>query len=85
MPQFVRIPLAELASATLTALLEEFASRDGTDYGAKETPLLGRVEQLRGQLESGDAVLLFELNEEQWDILSLADAEALLASVDIDQ
>lgn len=84
MPKFVRIPVAELASDTLNALLEEFASRDGTDYGAEETPLLSRVDQLRRQLESGDVALLFELDEERWDILPSADADALIASASAD-
>ena len=82
MAQFVRIPIAELSADTLTSLLEEFASRDGTDYGAQETPLAHRVEQLRHQLNAGDAVLLFELDEERWDILPRDDAESLLIAED---
>ena len=79
MPDFIRVPIERLDGDTLNALLEEFASRDGTDYGASETPLDERVSQLRRQLDAGDIQLLLELTEERWDLVSRQDAEALLA------
>ncbi len=79
MPDFIRVPIERLDGDTLNALLEEFASRDGTDYGESETPLDERVSQLRRQLDAGDIQLLLELTEERWDLVSRQDAEALLA------
>ena len=79
MPDFIRVPIERLDGDTLNALLEEFASRDGTDYGESETPLDERVSQLRRQLDAGDIQLLLELTEERWDLVSRQDAEALLS------
>ena len=36
MASFVEIPPQRLEGEVLTALLQEFVSRDGTDYGARE-------------------------------------------------
>lgn len=78
MAQFVAIPLERVPAETLNALLEEYASRDGTDYGERETPLETRVGSLLGDLRSGRLQLLFDLDSEQWDLLSADDARHLL-------
>jgi len=67
-----------MAPQTRDSLLEEYASRDGTDYGLRETPLESRVQQLLAKLQSGDLVLLFELEEETWDIVPKENAVQLL-------
>ncbi len=67
-----------LAVDVLDALLEEFASRDGTDYGEVETPIETRVKQLRRQLELGDLVLLYDSDDQQWDLLPKERAEEFL-------
>ncbi len=38
----------------LRGLIEEFASRDGTDYGAKEVDLQAKVVQIERQLRGGE-------------------------------
>jgi len=58
------IPWQQIPAATLDNLLEEYASRDGTDYGLVEASLQTKVEQIRGQLQSGKVVIVFsELHE----------------------
>jgi len=74
----VEIPVQRLPAETLQALLEEFASRDGTDYGIQETALPRRVEQLRAQLVSGNLQLLFDSDNEQWDLLPKEQAIEIL-------
>jgi uncharacterized protein YheU (UPF0270 family) len=54
MANFVAVPLDRLPSDVLVALLEEFASRDGTDYGERECSLEQKVGELRTQLAAGD-------------------------------
>jgi uncharacterized protein YheU (UPF0270 family) len=76
MAQFVPIPVARLEPDTLTALLEEFASRDGTDYGLREHSLEEKTASLKRQLDSGELTLLFDLDSEQYD---LCDRERLAA------
>ena len=39
----VFVPHRELAPQTLRAMIEEFVTRDGTDYGALERSLEGKV------------------------------------------
>jgi uncharacterized protein YheU (UPF0270 family) len=77
MAQFVAVPLERLPSDVLQRLLEEFASRDGTDYGEREVSLEQKVASLRTQLQRGDLQVLYDVDSEQWDLLS-ADQAALL-------
>ncbi|CAA0088672.1 Uncharacterised protein [Halioglobus japonicus] len=80
MADFVMVPPQRLQADVLQALLEEFASRDGTDYGERESTLEKKVAQLRSQLLTGDLQLLYEGDSEQWDLLPRAQAEVLLNS-----
>lgn len=43
------VPWQNINADTLNHLLEEFASRDGTDYGVYETSLEDKVVQLKVQ------------------------------------
>lgn len=72
------MPPERVPEASLKALLEEFASRDGTDYGARETPLSARVDQLRDGLRRGSLALLFDADSQTWDVLSADNARLLL-------
>ena len=63
------IPWQELTPDTLTNLLEEFVTRDGTDYGEVETGLDTRVEQVRRSLQSGEVVILFSQSTGQCNIV----------------
>ena len=64
----------------LAALLEEFASRDGTDYGEVETVMARRVAQLRGRLDRGEMALLYDSESEIWDLVSRDRADEFLES-----
>ena len=57
---YMIIPIEKLDSATLLNLLEEYATRDGTDYGEREVSLADKVASLRRQLQSGEVVIWFE-------------------------
>ncbi len=78
MAQFVEVPLERLDTDTLQALLSEFASRDGTDYGEVETPLHDKIKQLKAQLESAQLRILYDTDSEQWDLLDHDTASSLL-------
>lgn len=49
-----------MARDTLTALIEDFVTRDGTDYGATEVPLATKVAQVRRELDRGEAVITYD-------------------------
>lgn len=53
------IPPQMLDADTLTRVLEDFVTRDGTDNG-DDTPLATRVERVRAALARGEAVIVFE-------------------------
>lgn len=79
MADLLEIPSSRLSPEVLGALLEEFASRDGTDYGDRELSLGAKVQQLRGQLDTGELVLLYDGDSETWDLLPRDSARVLLS------
>ena len=67
------VPHTQLDPATLQNLLEEYATRDGTDYGEREVSLADKVTSLRRQLQSGDVVIWFEPGEESVNLVLAED------------
>lgn len=63
------VPWQSLDPDTLQNLLEEFVSRDGTDYGEQESSLAEKTGQLRRKLSSGEALLLFSESSGQCNIV----------------
>ncbi|KHS88870.1 YheU family protein [Pectobacterium brasiliense] len=58
------IPWQQLDPETLDNIIESFVLREGTDYGEQERSLAQKVEDIRGQLQSGEVVLVWsELHE----------------------
>jgi uncharacterized protein YheU (UPF0270 family) len=80
MAEFVLVPTQRLQAEVLQALLEEYASRDGTDYGERERTLEEKVAQLLHQLRTEELQILYDVDSEQWDLLPRAQAEQLLKS-----
>jgi uncharacterized protein YheU (UPF0270 family) len=80
MAQFIKVPPQRLEVEVLQALLEEYASRDGTDYGEKELTLEDKVKRLQHQLDDSELYILYDLDSEQWDLVPSAQAELLLNS-----
>lgn len=54
------IPWDRLSEDALEALIQDFVTRDGTDYGEREVPLAARVAAVRRQLGAGTAVIVFD-------------------------
>ena len=59
-PESVEVPHDGLAPETLRNLIEEFVTRDGTDYGDVERSLDSKVAEVRAQLERGEARVVFD-------------------------
>lgn len=78
MSSYIRVPMERLQPEVLQNLLEEYASRDGTDYGAVELTLEQKTDNLRRQLHNAELVLLYQTESEQWDLLTAEQAEILL-------
>ncbi|KGY11376.1 hypothetical protein NM22_16080 [Vibrio tubiashii] len=62
------VPWQQIEPDTLDNLIREFVLREGTDYGAIEVSLQDKVAQIRSQLESGEAVVVFSELHETVDI-----------------
>lgn len=54
------IPHTALAEDTLRNLVEEFVTREGTDYGSHEYSLGDKVAKVLQQLTDGRAVILYD-------------------------
>lgn len=56
----MRIPHTALSADALQNLLEEFVTREGTDYGSHVYSLEDKVRHVRRQLEAGRVVILYD-------------------------
>ena len=66
----VIVPWDQLSKEALLKLVAEFVTRDGTDYGEVEVPLKTKIDQVLGQLQSQEAVIVFDLETDTATILS---------------
>lgn len=57
---YIEVPPGRLSAEILLAVIEEFITREGTDYGHREFSLAEKVEQVRRQLSDGSIVLVFD-------------------------
>ena len=65
----MKIPHQQLATETLQTLVEEFVSRDGTDYGDLEVSLDQKTTQVIRMLDKGDIVIVFDTATESCNIV----------------
>jgi len=73
------VPWQDIPAESLQSLIEEFVSRDGTDYGEHEIPLSTRVDQVRQLLRRGKVVIWFD---EATETVSVFDVERIPAADD---
>ena len=66
----MEIPYKELATETLRAIIEDFVSREGTDYGPVEYSFEEKCKMVRLQLASGKALIEFDSDSETALIVS---------------
>jgi uncharacterized protein len=69
------IPYQQLSPEALNGLIEEFITREGTDYGEEEITLARKVKQVERQLASGEVVIVFDPTSESVSLLTRRDAE----------
>ncbi|MCX5821344.1 MAG: YheU family protein [Deltaproteobacteria bacterium] len=63
-----RIPVNRLSPEALQGVIEEFVSRDGTDYGEIEVSRETKFRQVKYKLETGLAILIFDDETETTNI-----------------
>ena len=57
----MKIPWQSLSEAALAGLIQEFVTREGTEYGAVEFNLEEKTRQVRLQIQAGEAVIEFDV------------------------
>jgi uncharacterized protein YheU (UPF0270 family) len=67
--RFVSVDYRALSASALRGLIEEFVSREGTDYGERERSFDDKVRDVERQLESGEARIVYDLVEESANIV----------------
>ena len=72
------IPYQDMQIDTLYAFIEEFVTREGTDYGDKVLSITEKVEQVLSQLNSGDVCLCYDESSESCNILPAVEAKSLV-------
>jgi uncharacterized protein YheU (UPF0270 family) len=66
---YIEIPPEQLSADVLQSVIEEFITREGTDYGMVELSLEQKVSKVKRQLESGKAVIAFDVGTESCTLL----------------
>ena len=56
----MEIPWNQLSDAALKGVIEEFVTREGTEYGAEEISITEKCEQVLRQLQSGEAKITWD-------------------------
>ncbi len=67
--RFVAVDFRALTPEALRALLEEFVSREGTDYGLYERDFDDKVRDVERQLASGEARIVYDLADDRANIV----------------
>ncbi len=80
MADYIDVPPGRLDSAVFRALMEDYVTRDGTDYGERERSLAEKVEALERQVRAGEVRLLYHGESEQWDLVPADEAARLTDS-----
>ena len=58
----MEIPWQKLSEEALTAIIEEFVTREGTEYGARDFSLAEKVTRVRAQLQCRELAIDYDPN-----------------------
>jgi uncharacterized protein len=66
----MKIDVHSLSTEALQGIIENYVLQEGTDYGEREWSLIQKCEQVRRQLQRGEAIVDFDPVTETVNILS---------------
>jgi len=69
----IEVQYNQLSAETFEALVMEFVVRDGTDYGEAEVSLEQKTAQVKKQIQSGKAIIVFDESTQTCNIVPKAD------------
>jgi uncharacterized protein YheU (UPF0270 family) len=65
----IEIPHSRLTAEALRSLVEEFVTRDGTDYGRSEKTVEQKVAEVMRQLRRGEVKIVFDRGSQTVNIV----------------
>ena len=65
------IPYTKLSEESLRAIIEEYITREGTEYGVKEYSFEQKIEQIRQQLLQGEIKINFDTETETCNLFAI--------------
>ena len=71
------VPWQDVNEDSLRNLIEEFVTRDGTDYGEQEISMQGKVAAVMHQLQRQDVVIWFDAPTETVTLMHADSARQL--------
>jgi len=69
-PTDLVVPFDQLSAGAQRGVIEEFVTREGTDYGHTDVSLDDKVAAVRRQIERGEVVLLFDAKTERVNLVT---------------
>ena len=69
----MEISYRDLSADALRGVVEEYITREGTDYGAQEYSFETKITQVMRQLERGEVKILFDAESETCTLVSARD------------
>ena len=63
------IPYTELSDDALRAIIEEYVTREGTEYGAVAYSLESKVEQVKRQLQVGEVRINYDAENQTCNLV----------------
>lgn len=67
---FVEVPSSSLSPEALNGVVEEFVTREGTDYGHGDHSLAQKMQSVFRQLERGEVAIVFDPESQSCNILT---------------
>ena len=63
------IPYEQINPTTLERLVEEFITREGTEYGSQDATLASKVEEVLTQIRQGVAVIVYDAETQTCNVI----------------
>lgn len=76
-PVGVVVPWERLSAAALRGVIEEFITREGTEYGADDVSLDHKIAQVTRQLEKREVLVLFDAGAETVNLVRASELTRL--------
>lgn len=80
----LQIPFEQLSEAALTGVLEEYITREGTDYGMIERGVEAQLDKARALLKAGKVVIIFDEVNERCQIVEARELKNFTSSQQVD-